>query len=180
MQGVRQFRTNEQPGTNGRIKTVPQDFVVEEIPSYEPAGVGEHIFLWIEKRGVAAAALVDHVAAALKISQRDIGVAGQKDRHAVTRQYVSVPARSLDRVGRLDTEQIEVLRVSRHPHKLRTGHLRGNRFSVLLRDVAADAEDRARPIAAELTARGVPNYFGDQRFRPRWRHFEARFPAVAG
>ncbi|MGH7130125.1 MAG: tRNA pseudouridine(13) synthase TruD, partial [Planctomycetaceae bacterium] len=76
----------------GRIKERPEDFVVEEIPAYEPSGQGEHLFLWIEKRGVAAEQLTRHLARTLGISTGDIGTAGLKDRQAVTRQFVSVPA----------------------------------------------------------------------------------------
>ncbi len=87
-----------------------------------------------------------------------------KDRQAITRQMVSVPARSLPLVQSFGHEQIRVLETHRHPHKLRTGHLKGNRFSILIRDVTPDAESRALAIAQALQQSGVPNYFGDQRF----------------
>ena len=85
--------TADLPGIGGVIKHVPEDFEVEEIPAYEPCGEGEHLFLWIEKRDVPAERLVEHVARALGIARQDVGVAGLKDRRAVTRQYVSAPAR---------------------------------------------------------------------------------------
>ena len=85
--------TSDLPGIGGVLKTEPEDFVVEEIPAYEPSGSGEHLFLWIEKRDVSANDLVRHVSRSLRCSPRDIGVAGLKDRRAITRQYVSVPAK---------------------------------------------------------------------------------------
>lgn len=152
------------PGISGRLKATPEDFVVEEIPAYEPSGTGEHLFLWIEKRDVAAEQLTRHVARGLGISPRDIGVAGLKDRFAVTRQYVSVPARCAERIPELETDRIRVLKAVPHGNKLRTGHLRGNRFSLLVRDVEPGDAERAEAIAKEIARVGFPNYYGEQRF----------------
>src|SRR3954462_2975836 len=86
------YLTPELAGVAGRIKTRPEDFEVEEIPAYEPCGSGEHLFLWVEKRGVGADWFVAEIARRLRVSWGDVGTAGLKDRHAVTRQWVSVPA----------------------------------------------------------------------------------------
>ncbi len=158
------FLTAEIPGIGGTLKQHPEDFIVEEIPVYRPSGVGEHLFLWIEKRGVAAPELLRHIARTLGISSGDIGVAGMKDKQAVTRQYVSVPARAADKLAEIDTEAIRVLQASQHGNKLRTGQLRGNRFMILIRDVDDDALARAEKIAARVFRLGFPNYFGEQRF----------------
>jgi tRNA pseudouridine13 synthase len=158
------FLTADLPGIDGRLKERPEDFVVEEIPAYEPCGAGEHLFLWIEKTDVAADQLQRHVARALGISPGDVGVAGLKDRQAVTRQFVSVPAKCEARVGQIETDRIRVLRSVRHGNKLRTGHLRGNSFSILVRAADSDAEAKCRPIAEMIGRLGFPNYYGEQRF----------------
>jgi tRNA pseudouridine13 synthase len=158
------FLTADLPGIGGVIKQTVEDFVVDEIPAYQPCGEGEHLFLWVEKRGVAAEQLTKHIARTLGISDRDIGVAGLKDRQAVTRQYVSVPAKSADRIPALETDGIHVVSFARHTNKLRTGHLRGNRFTIVVRDVGDDAEAVAQQIAERIADRGFPNYFGSQRF----------------
>ncbi len=158
------FLTAELPGTGGRLKQRPEDFFVEEIPAYDPCGEGEHLFLWIEKTDVAADELLRHIARTLGISPRDVGTAGLKDRRAVTRQFVSVPAGCEAGVGRIETDRIHVLRSLRHRNKLRTGHLRGNRFSILVRDLDSDAAARAAPIAEAISRLGFPNYYGEQRF----------------
>jgi tRNA pseudouridine13 synthase len=149
---------------NGRFKQTPEDFEVEEIPAYAPNGEGEHLFLWIEKRGVSAEQLTRHIAETLGIKPHDVGMAGLKDRQAVTRQYVSVPAKLVDEPAVLDTDAIRVLRSARHANKLKTGHLRGNRFEIVLRDTLPDAFSQAEAIAARLRQGGFPNYFGEQRF----------------
>jgi tRNA pseudouridine13 synthase len=138
--------------------------MVEEIPAYAPEGAGEFLFLWVEKTGLSAEQLTSHLARSLRVAHQDIGMAGMKDRQAVTRQMVSVPVRCEPLLASFQHEQIRILAVQRHRHKLRTGHLRGNRFSILVRNVADQALEKALAIAAQLEKTGVPNYFGEQRF----------------
>lgn len=152
-----------------RIRSVPADFEVCEIPTYLPDGKGEHLFLWIEKEDVAAVDLISRLSRRLDVPARDIGVAGQKDRRAVTQQFVSVPRVCRDRLAAVSGDGISLLSVSAHGNKLRTGHLRGNRFRIVLRppdDTLFTAED-ADAIRSRLSAiavGGFPNYFGPQRF----------------
>ena len=158
------YLTAALPGVGGVFKATPQDFDVEEIPAYEPSGSGDHIFLWIEKTGVSADALVRGVARTLQVASMDIGSAGLKDTRAVTRQYLSVPAACEARLPELQLPGVQVLRSARHGNKLKTGHLRGNRFRLTLRDCHADALARATAIACVLREQGVPNFYGTQRF----------------
>lgn len=158
------YLTADLPGIGGTLKAEVEDFVVDEIPAYEPEGAGEFVYLWVEKRGLSAEQLTSHLARELKIAHQDIGMAGMKDRQAVTRQYVSVPVKCEPLLSEHPHPQIHILRSARHRNKLRTGHLRGNRFSIRIRDAVPGAMPRAEAIAARLQAEGVPNYFGDQRF----------------
>lgn len=158
------FLTGNLPGCGGRIKAQAADFRVEELPAYEPSGSGEHLFVRIQKTGLSSEQMVRHVAQKLGISSGTIGVAGMKDRHAVTRQTISVPAECAARIDAISTDSIDILDARRHPHKLRTGHLRGNRFEILVRDTCQQAIDRAKPIVDRIAAIGMPNYFGSQRF----------------
>lgn len=172
--------TADLPGIAGRLKAVPDDFVVEEVPAYQPSGSGEHLFLWIEKTNVPADQLGRHLANALGISPRELGTAGLKDTHAVTRQFVSVPRAVESRLSEIDAPGIRLLSATPHGNKLRTGHLRGNRFRVLVREAEGwallpdpkqnpDGQEcpsytAALAIAEQLRRTGVPNYFGSQRF----------------
>jgi len=148
----------------GRLKATPTDFQVEEIPAYTPCGTGEHLYLWVEKEDVSAEELTRHVARSLQLPASEIGVAGLKDRRALTRQYISVPARCEGRVDAVGTDRIRVLSRERHGNKLRTGHLRGNRFSIVVRGARPGSLERAEMIAGRLVDRGFPNYFGAQRY----------------
>jgi tRNA pseudouridine13 synthase len=156
--------TEALPGTGGAIKTVPDDFIVEEIPAYPASGEGHHVFLTVEKRGITTHEMVRRIARALSVPSTAIGTAGQKDRQAVARQVISVPGVDPASAANLRLDGIAVLSAARHPHKLRTGHLRGNRFSIVVRGVGDGAEARARAILDVLTASWLPNYFGSQRF----------------
>ncbi|MBZ4395091.1 tRNA pseudouridine(13) synthase TruD [Myxococcus sp. MISCRS1] len=154
--------TADVPGCGGGFKLVPEDFEVEELPAYQPSGEGEHLYLWLEKRGRDTREVVRALSQVLGVSEDDVGVAGMKDRQAVTRQLISVPARAEPKLGDFALEGVQVLWSRRHGNKLRTGHLKGNRFRLRLRgvrDVGA-----ARESFTRLSAGGVPNYFGEQRF----------------
>ena len=158
------YLTADLPGIGGRLKDEPDDFFVEEIPAYEPSGEGQHLFLWIEKRDLPHDLLVRRLSKILEISPQDIGSAGIKDRRAVTRQYVSVPIGCISRVEHLESDELHVLRSVPHVNKLRTGHLRGNRFVSVVRDIWDDAVERSTAIATVLRQFGFPNYYGEQRF----------------
>ena len=151
-------------GTGGTLRESLEDFFVAEIPSYLPSGSGSHAYALIEKRGLTTRDLIN----ALKeqgIRERDIGVAGQKDKYAVTQQWISVPDESAKSLEALDEiNGVRILAASRHKNKLGLGHLRGNRFEVRIRDAEPDCVTRAEVILDELKAVGLPNYFGPQRF----------------
>jgi len=155
------------PPIPARLRVRPEDFVVEELPAYEPAGYGAHTFLRFTKRGLTTAAVRERLAAAFGLKPEDIGVAGLKDRHAVTTQTISVPLPQPEEVLRRAQAALPEVTFHgawAHPHKLRTGHLRGNRFRIVARDVPPDAWARTQAIAAHLRRVGVPNYYGPQRF----------------
>lgn len=160
--------SSDLPGVGGRIKVEPEDFEVEEIPAYQPSGSGDFLYLWMEKRGVGAEYFVRQIARRLGIDPHDVGTAGLKDRHAVTRQMVSIPGSpqlNLEpRLGELEGDGMRVLQVSRHTNKLKPGHLHGNRFRILIRDVVEDAPSRLPALIDRLHQTGVPNYYGSQRF----------------
>jgi tRNA pseudouridine13 synthase len=140
-------------------------FVVEEIAAYPPSGEGEHTYLWIEKRGLTTLEAVRLLASALGVEGRDLGYAGQKDRHATTRQWISVPRVDPERARLIDDPHLRVLAAARHGNKLRIGHLQGNRFEAV---VTGPRDDDARAQITErlqqAATRGLANRFGGQRF----------------
>jgi tRNA pseudouridine13 synthase len=170
--------THDLPGTGGRIKVAPEDFEVEEVPSYEPCGEGDHLYLWMEKRGVAPEHFAQGVARRLGVHPGEVGTAGLKDRHAVTRQWVSVPAACEPNVGQLDADNVRVLKSARHTNKLKPGHLKGNRFRILVRD--ATNPDAATAVLDRIRTHGMPNFYGPQRFGRDGSTVELGMKCLAG
>ncbi len=147
-----------------RIRARPEEFRVDEVPLYAPTGSGGHTFLRVEKTLRTTEEVARELARAAGVAPRDVGYAGRKDRVAVATQWFSVPGLAPDAAPGLALRGARVLEAARHPHKLRTGQLRANRFEILVRDVDAAAREAAARRAEELFRRGLPNRFGPQRF----------------
>jgi tRNA pseudouridine13 synthase len=144
------------------IGPTPEDFVVDEIPLYHPSGEGEHTFVRVEKRLRNSEGVRRELARLAGVRPSEVGYAGRKDRVAIARQWFSVPGLDPSRALTLEGRGIRVLEAVRHPHKLRTGQLRGNRFELVVRGLSEPG--RAAPALAEMVSLGMPNRFGAQRF----------------
>lgn len=153
------------PCGTGKIRHVAEDFRVIEIPGFEPDGQGDHVYLTIEKKDLTTQAVSNRLRDYCQVKSRDVGYAGMKDRHAVTRQNFSInlAGKSEPDWAALVSENLKVLAVSRHPRKLKKGVLKGNRFELVVRDMSAD-HDCLQNRLQKISQQGVPNYFGDQRF----------------
>jgi tRNA pseudouridine13 synthase len=168
------------------IETAPgylgsaEDFVVEEIPLYEPCGDGGHTFLWVEKRLLNTDEVAKRLARMAQRPPRDVGYAGRKDRFAVTRQSFSVPDLEPEAALRISGPGFRVLRAVRHRNKLRTGQLSGNRFDIRVRGVSRAAIAHASKAAEGLLRVGLPNRFGRQRFGRREANIERGRRLLAG
>ena len=153
------------PCVTGLIKQQPQDFRVDEIPGFEPDGEGDHVYLTIEKTGLTT----NNVAGILKrycgLHSRDIGYAGMKDKHAVTSQQFSInlSGKVEPDWSAIENDQIRVLNVARHRRKLKRGVLKGNRFTIVIRELQGDLDKLVQQLE-KIKQHGVPNYFGPQRF----------------
>lgn len=163
---TRRSQTEPLPGIEGRFKERPEDFVVEEVPLYEPCGEGEHLYVWIEKQGLTTEEAIRRLARACELKPRDIGAAGLKDRRAITRQWLSLSRapQSEPKLARLQDPALKILEIRRHRNKLKKGHLKGNRFRIRIRQAGPEAAGRARAILSVLEAEGLANAFGRQRF----------------
>jgi tRNA pseudouridine13 synthase len=147
------------------LRRTPDDFRVDEILGYDADGEGEHALLWVEKRDANTDWVARELARFAGVPPLNVGYAGLKDRHAVTRQAFTVQL-----AGKPDPDwsafphaEVKVLASTRHKRKLKRGALRGNRFVLVLRDVRGE-RTRAEEVLQAIATRGVPNYFGEQRF----------------
>jgi tRNA pseudouridine13 synthase len=158
-------RAHGAPVLAARIRCSAEDFFVEELPGFEPSGAGEHLLLTVEKRGMNTAFAAKTIAQWAGVDESAIGHAGLKDRHAVTRQRFSVwlPKKIAPDIDALQSDELHVLAHAWHARKLPRGALAGNRFVLVLREVACN-RDAVEARLSAIASRGVPNYFGEQRF----------------
>jgi tRNA pseudouridine13 synthase len=160
--------TDDLPGVGGEIKVEPAHFVVEEIPLYEPSGEGQHVYVRLTRESWTTRALQNELSKIFDLRDVDVGVAGRKDKHARTTQTFSLNLPNADEadVGRRikDHLPVDLHWVRRHRNKIRAGHLLGNRFRIVVLGTDSDAMPKATDIVRALRQRGLPNYYGAQRF----------------
>lgn len=160
------YLTADVPGIGGVLKQNAEDFLVEEIPLYQPVGEGEHIYLLVEKRGLSTVEMLGVIARHFNVKRSAIGHAGLKDKRAITRQVVSVhaPGKTPEDFPELTHPRVGILWADLHTNKLKRGHLSGNRFSIRVRGVEATAVRPALESLRVLERVGAPNRIGHQRF----------------
>ncbi|WP_028109914.1 tRNA pseudouridine(13) synthase TruD [Ferrimonas futtsuensis] len=162
------------------LRTLPEDFIVEEELPFEADGQGEHHLLQIRKRLMTTHQLAQKLASFAGVKRMDVSWAGLKDKYGVTTQWFSVriPGKETPDWSALNGEDLEVLQALRHGKKLRTGALTGNRFTLTLRQLQPGTDLQSR--LEQIKAQGVPNYFGEQRFGHGGRNVERAAEMFAG
>ncbi len=148
-----------------RLRDRPEDFIVEELSHVEPAEDGDHLLLQVEAVGLDHYGMIERLAASHKVDRRDIGWAGMKDRHAITRQWVTI--KSNGPAAMIDDEELRVVQALRTHSRRRPGQLMGNRFEITVRGVDPTALLKAMPHLRHIAEFGLPNRFGHQRFGHR-------------
>ena len=162
----RPYRSEGVPGIGGVLKQREDDFLVDELPLYPPSGEGEHLMLFVEKRGLSSSYMVGLLARHFGVREGDIGYAGLKDKLAITRQHVTVhvPGKTPEDFPSLQDERVSILWADLHDRKMRRGHLAGNGFSIRVRQVNPQGVLHAHKTLRILEAKGMANWVGQQRF----------------
>ncbi len=162
------------PAIPGIIKAKPEDFLVEELPLYEPSGDGEHLMLFVEKTNLSTTDAIKIISRAAQVAKGAVGYAGMKDKNAITRQHFTIhlPGKAAAQddnkvVSLINRPELKPLWAMRHDNKLRQGHLAGNRFIIRVRNAKPTDVIHAKRALEALLEKGVPNYFGPQRFGKR-------------
>ncbi len=146
------------------FKQTPRDFVVEEIPLYEFSGEGEHLVMFVRKKSISTSEMIGIFARYLGIKNRDIGYAGLKDKHAMTKQYISIHKQHEEALENFEHDGIKILSKVYHNNKIRIGHLKANRFYIKLKKVNPTNAIKIDEALKNISDSGMPNYFGYQRF----------------
>ena len=171
------FEQVYQGGLKGRMRSQPEDFIVDEIARVIPSGNGEHVWLKIQKTSSNTDWLAGLLARIAGVKKRDIGFAGLKDRHAVTTQWFSIylPGQDAPDWESSLPPEVQILEETRHDRKLRRGTLKGNHFIIILRDCSYDKKydnKELESLVAQIRTQGIPNYFGEQRFGRNFNNIE--------
>jgi tRNA pseudouridine13 synthase len=140
---------------------------VEELPLYPVSGKGTHLYFRVTKTGIPTPVAANRLARYMGVHPGDVGVAGLKDSQALTTQMMSIEYAQADRLQKFRDRQMSVEVVGFHGNKLRPGLLAGNRFTIRIRGVGAAEAPAAKAVLDVLVRRGVPNFFGEQRFGAR-------------
>jgi tRNA pseudouridine13 synthase len=146
------------------FKQSPRDFVVEELPLYEFSGEGEHLVLFVRKKNLSTNEMIGQIARYLGIKNKEIGYAGLKDKHAMTKQYISLHKKYEESLENFNHENIKIISKTYHNNKIRIGHLKGNRFYIKVKKVNPTSAAKIDEALKNISNFGMPNFFGYQRF----------------
>lgn len=169
------------PSGSGKIRSLPEDFIVKENLSFEPSGAGEHAFLQIEKKGENTEYVARQLSRFANVRQRDVSYAGLKDRYAVTTQWFSVwlPGKADLDWSEFESDSVKVLQAVRHARKLKRGVLSGNSFKLTVRDWQGDQAKTIQQLE-QIKNGGIANYFGTQRFGNEGQNVNKAFAMFGG
>ncbi len=152
------------PGIKGQTKEQVNDFIVKELASHD-TGEGDHLIVKLRKQNMTTMEAIDTLSNILHISKKRVGYAGNKDKRAVTEQYISIEGVTEEDVNQIFTDEFDLEVVGKNGY-IGLGNLDANRFEITVRDLNMPIEDirnRALKVVDELDGK-FPNYFGDQRF----------------
>jgi tRNA pseudouridine13 synthase len=157
------YYASDTPGIGGRLRTLPEDFVVEEVPC-SIGTEGPFLICRLTKRDWDQQRAIREVARQLGISYKRIGFGGTKDKHAVTSQLISLRDIPPEAIGRVHLRDLSLEPVGRSAVPITLGSHRANRFSIIIREVMADGLAEVVDEVTGVCRIAVPNYFGIQRF----------------
>jgi tRNA pseudouridine13 synthase len=136
------------------LKQVPEDFVVVEVPLFEPGKLGKYSIFELMKKNRNTEDAVFEVARQTKIPRKCISYAGIKDKQAITHQRISVLANP-DNLSSFSHDEISLKFLGRSSEPLSLGRLKGNKFRIVIRDLSG---------AEKISSGDIINFFHDQRF----------------
>ena len=144
-----------------KIKEAPENFNVDEQELYPLSGDGQHYYYKLTKNNLNTEDALQFLAKEFKLSRRDIGYAGKKDKLAITTQWISLPQKIED----FEKEgSLKLVYQGKHSNKLRMGHLKGNHFEIKVSIEEEINWDLIHERKNFILENGFPNYFGEQRY----------------
>jgi len=138
-----------------KIKQIPEDFIVYERNNLKFSDKGEYAYFWLKKKNWTSVKAIQEIAKRLNISVNRFNIAGNKDKHAVTRQLFSVKSMDKNSFKGIKIKDMEIRYAGRRDERLKLGDLDFNEFEIVVRNLEK---------VKDFKVKALPNYFGDQRF----------------
>lgn len=142
-----------------KYRKTPEDFIVEEIADHKIIKNGPYKLYTLEKEAVDTFKLLDTMSRNNNIPRKDIGIAGIKDTHAISIQYLTIPSEFS-----LENEYNAWVNFLGYVDKpISLGDLTSNKFIITVREI--DEEELTQALENSKNIKyGLPNYFDTQRF----------------
>lgn len=146
-----------------KIKQCPQDFVVEEGWGEKLKEKGAFQIFLLEKQGLDTFSAKRIIGKEFKVPLQEIGIGGLKDKHALTRQYISIPSKFKIPVS-WSQKSISLEKRGFIDQPILLGNFQSNKFTIVVRDIKEQEAENLIETSKKILALGVPNYFDNQRF----------------
>lgn len=164
-----------------QIKSKPKDFVVEEVLwKWAPSWKWDFLYVFFEKENLTTMDIVDDLTKNLHLQRDELGIAWLKDKAWITRQWISISKRSLDKIWWEDLfiqnlwEKIKILEKSWDKFWLKVASNDWNNFKIRLRarqKISDEIKNQIENNVQKIRERGFPNCFGMQRFGKGKKNF---------
>ena len=144
-----------------KIKQRIEDFIVEEVPLVKPRESGRYILYLLEKRNTTTQSALNIIRKKFNLKQSEIGYSGLKDKHAITKQFITIKKKSfLKRNFSFDNFSLKFLGFINE--RLLLGNLKANKFVITVRNLNDGEVKSLKSFKQDYVF--FPNYFGNQRF----------------
>lgn len=118
-----------------KIKQVPEDFIVKEELKVNLKEKGKFTYFMLRKKNWATQMAVSKIADTLRINEKRFSYAGQKDKNAVTEQYIAAEGLPLKSVENLRIRDISLKPLGYSDSPIRLGSVDSNYFSITIRNL---------------------------------------------
>lgn len=164
--GVETFFTHS-VGVGGKLRTIVEDFIVEEISKYPPPlENGRYTIARVTDKNWETNQLVRELSNVLHVSRKRISFAGTKDKRALKSRLMSFYKIPVDKLSDIKIKDVKIENVYSSDHAVKIGELLGNKFEIKVRDIVRDVTKKNIQSIASIIERhsGFPNFYGIQRF----------------
>jgi len=163
--GIEVFLTNNE-GTGGKLRTIPQDFNVEEISKYpKEKKDGRYSIAEVSAINWETNHLIKELSNKLHVSRKRISFAGTKDKRSESKRLMSFFKISYNDLNEISLKDVEIKYLFQSDNPVRIGNLVGNKFDINIRGIKKNYSGNIDDIYSVIKEYGgFPNFYGIQRF----------------